>query len=171
MSKSEYFEIGKIVNTQGIKGDVRVMPTTDDIDRFKKLKNIILVSPKNDKKTLDIEKVWFHKQFVIIKFVGIDDMNKGETLKNHKIIINRSEAIELKEDEYFISDLYDMEVYEEERFLGIITNIIFTGANDVYVVTNKEENKEILIPAIKKCILNINVKENKMNVKLLKGLE
>ncbi len=168
---SEFFEIGKIVNTQGIRGDVRIMPSTDDINRFKKLKKVTVISPKNEEKTLDIEKVWFHKQFVIIKFVNINDMNAGETLKNHKIIINRSEAISLKEDEYFISDLYDMKVYEDERYLGIITNIIFTGANDVYVVSNKEEEKEILIPAIKKCILDVNTKENKMNVKLLKGLE
>ncbi len=167
----EFFEIGNIVNTQGVKGDVRIMPTTDDIKRFKKLKSITIVNKKNEERQLEIEKVWFHKQFVIIKFVGVDDMNAGEKLKNHKIIINRSEAIKLNKDEYFISDLYDMEVFEGDRFLGIITNIIFTGANDVYVVTNKETNKEVLIPAIKKCILNVNTDDNKMTVKLLKGLE
>ncbi len=168
---SEFFEIGNIVNTQGIKGDVRIMPTTDDINRFKKLKSIIVVNKKNERKELEIEKVWFHKQFVVIKFVGVDDMNAGEKLKNHKIIINRNDAIKLNKDEYFISDLYDMEVFENDRFLGIITNIIFTGANDVYVVTNKETGKEILIPAIKQCILNVSVADNKMNVNLLKGLE
>lgn len=166
-----YFEIGKIVNTQGIKGDVRIMPTTDDINRFKELKSLTIVNSKNQEKELNIEKVWFHKQFVIIKFEGIDDMTAGETLKNQKIIINRENAIPLEEDEYFISDLYDMEVYEGERFLGIITDIIFTGANDVYVVKNKELDKEILIPAIKRCILSVSTTENKMTVNLIKGLE
>ncbi len=168
---SEFFEIGKIVNTQGVRGDVRIVPTTDDIKRFKKLKEVTVVSPKKVEKTLNIEKVWFHKKFVIIKFEGVDDMNAGELLKNHTIIINRKDAIKLNKNEYFISDLYDMEVYEDERFLGTITNIMFTGANDVYVVTNEETKKEILIPAIKQCILDVDVQDDKMLVKLLKGLE
>lgn len=165
---TKQFEIGKIVNTQGIKGDVRVVATTDDIQRFKLIKAVTCTN-KNDAKKLEIESVRFHKQFVLLKFKGIDDMTSAEKLKNYIVKIEESEALPLEDDEYYIRDLYDMEVITTDgEKLGIIKDIIFTGANDVYVV--KTEDKDVLIPAIKQCIKNVNVKENVMTIELLNGL-
>lgn len=164
-----YFVIGNIVNTQGIKGEVRVMPTVDDVSRFELLDHIF-VDRKDNIKEYEIENVRFHKQFVLLKLKGIDDMTAAETLKGTVVKITEDMAVPCEEDEYYIRDLYDMEVVTVEgEKLGIISDVIFTGANDVYAVKN-EEGKEILIPAIKDCIINVDVENNTMTVKLLEGL-
>ncbi|NLK20985.1 MAG: 16S rRNA processing protein RimM [Epulopiscium sp.] len=166
----DYIEIGKIVNTQGIKGDLRVIPTTDDPKRFELLE-CIYIEKKNELIKYEIERVWYHKQFVILKLKEIVSMNDGEALKNTIIKIPKELALPLEEDEYYIGDLYDMEVYtDEDEYLGKINDIIFTGSNDVYIVKNETDKKEILIPAIKQCILNINIEEKKMIVALMEGL-
>lgn len=164
-----YFVIGNIVNTQGIKGEVRVMPAVDDVSRFELLEHIF-VDRKGNIKEYEIENVRFHKQFVLLKLKGIDDMTTAETLKGTVVKITEDMAVPCEEDEYYIRDLYDMEVVTVEgEKLGIITDIIFTGANDVYAVKN-EDGKEILIPAIKECIIKVDVENNTMTVKLLGGL-
>ncbi|MDO4301044.1 MAG: ribosome maturation factor RimM [Clostridia bacterium] len=164
-----YFVIGNIVNTQGIKGEVRVMPAVDDVSRFELLDHIF-VDRKGNIKEYEVENVRFHKQFVLLKLKDVDDMTTAETLKGTVVKITEDMAVPCEEDEYYIRDLYDMEVItvEGER-LGIITDVIFTGANDVYAVKN-EEGKEILIPAIKDCIIKVDIENNTMTVKLLEGL-
>lgn len=163
------FTIGKIVNTQGIKGEVRVLPMTYDIERFKLLKNIEIFK-KNDKKTMEIQTVKFHKHFVLIKFKGVDTMNDAELLRDYEIKIDEKDALPLDDDEYYIADLYGMEVYDEnDNFIGEIKDIIFTGANDVYIV-ERDDDKDLLLPAIKQCILAVNVKDNKMTVHVMEGL-
>ena len=125
---------------------------------------------KGNIKEYEIENVRFHKQFVLLKLKGIDDMTAAETLKGTVVKITEDMAVPCEEDEYYIRDLYDMEVVTVEgENLGIISDVIFTGANDVYAVKN-EEGKEILIPAIKDCIINVDVENNTMTVKLLEGL-
>ncbi len=161
-----WFEIGKIVNTQGVKGDVRVVPSTFDIKRFELLKKVTIY--KEDKeKTLEIERVWYHKKFVIIKFKEIKNMNDAETLRDYIIKISDEESLPLEDDEYYIRDLVGIEVYTKDEKLGNLVKVIETGANDVYVVKGE---KEILIPAIKKCILNIDLQNKRMDVNLLEGL-
>lgn len=165
----KYFVVGNIVNTQGIKGEVRVMPTVDDVSRFELLDHIF-VDRKGNIKEYEIENVRFHKQFVLLKLKNVDDMTTAETLKGTAVKITENMAVPCEEDEYYIRDLYDMEVVTVEgEKLGIISDIIFTGANDVYAVKNNE-GKEILIPAIKDCIINVDVENNVMTVKLLEGL-
>ncbi|MFV0504349.1 MAG: ribosome maturation factor RimM [Lachnospirales bacterium] len=164
----DFFEIGKIVNTQGIKGDVRVVPSTDDIKRFELLKNIKIYK-ENKIKELTIEKVWYHKKFVIIKFEEINNMTEAETLKDYVIRISDDEALPLEEDEYFIRDLIGIDVYASDEKIGIIKDVLVTGANDVYVV--KTEGKDLLLPAIKECINNIDMNKKVMNVTIMKGLE
>lgn len=164
----DYFVIGKIVNTQGIKGEVRVVPTTDDINRFKNLKEVYIANRKNID-LYEIQSVRFHKQFVLLKFKGVNNMNEAELLKNSEIKIPKDLAIPCEKDEYYISDLYGMQVITDtDENIGTIEDIIFTGANDVYVV--KKDDSQILIPAIKQCILNVNVEEKIMKVHLLEGL-
>lgn len=165
----DYFVIGDIVNTQGIKGEVRVIPCTDDESRFELLDSIF-VEQKGKIKEYNIENVRYHKQFVLLKLEGIDDMTAAEKLKGSVVKIPPEDALPLEEGEYYIRDLYDMEVFTDEgEKLGILSDILFTGANDVYVV-KAEKGKDILIPAIKECILDVDVENKKMTVKLLKGL-
>ncbi len=165
----DLLQVGIISQTHGIKGEVKVFPTTDDINRFKKLKEIILDTGK-DKINLKIESVKFFKQYAILKFKGIDNINDIEIYKGKSLFVTRENAVKLEKDEYFIADLIGLEVITDENIkLGILTDIMVTGANDVYVVTS-EEKKEILIPAIKDCILEVNVLDKYIKVHLLKGL-
>lgn len=164
-----YFVVGNIVNTQGIKGEVRVMPTVDDVARFKLLDHIF-VDRKGNIKEYEVENVRFHKQFVLLKLKGVDDMNTAETLKGTVVKITEDMVVPCEEDEYYIKDLYDMKVVTVDgEELGVISDVIFTGANDVYAVKNTSGN-EILIPAIKDCIISVDVENNLMTVKLLEGL-
>lgn len=167
-----YFEIGKITGTHGIKGTFRVFPTTEDPSRFELLKEVI-VDLKGKKEVFKIKNVAYHKNMVLLTVKEIDDINIAERYKNAAILIPEEQALPLEEDEYYTRDLYDMKVYTTEgEYLGIIDNIFATGANDVYAVKNDEipDSKELLIPAIKDCIIDVDVKENKMTVKLLEGL-
>lgn len=167
---SKYLEIGKIVNTQGIHGDLRIIPTTDDPKRFELLE-FIIVENTNGSNQYEIEKVWYHKQFVILKLKGISSINEGEKLKDSIIKIPKELALPLDNDEYYIGDLYDLEVYtNKDEYLGNIIDIIFTGSNDVYIVKDKKTNKELLIPAIKQCILSIDLDKKRMVVDLMEGL-
>lgn len=164
-----YFTIGNIVNTQGIKGEMRIMPTVDDINRFKLLKKVY-VEQRGSINEYQVESIRFHKQFVLIKLKGIDDMTRAETFKGSVVKITEDMAIPCEEDEYYIRDLYDMRVTDEEGTeLGVIGDILFTGANDVYVVKRRGE-KDILIPAIKSCILNVDIENKVMKVRLPEGL-
>ena len=167
-----YFEIGVVAGTHGIRGNLKVFPTTSEPERFELLKEVI-VELRGRKNTYKIESVAFHKQFVLLKLSGINDMTEAEKYKRARILIDEKYAIPLEEDEYYTRDLYDMEVFTEEgELLGVIDDIIETGANDVYSVKNvsEEGGKNILIPAIKQCIVNVDVKNKKMVVRLLEGL-
>ena len=120
--------------------------------------------------TYEIETVRYHKNFVLLKFKGIDTMNAAELLKNSLLRIDRKDALPLKKDEYYQCDLYGLRVVTDTgRDLGKLTDILMTGSNDVYVVRNEE--KEILIPAIKQCILKVDLEAGEMLVHLLEGLE
>ena len=165
----EYLEIGQIVNTSGLKGVVKVNPFTDDITRFEKLKTVLL--DKNG--TLveyEIEQVRYHKNMVMLKLKGIDDINQAEMLRNLYIKINRKDAVKLPKDSYFIVDLLGLEVYTVEgELLGTVNDIFPTGSNDVYVVKD-EFGKQILIPALKTVIKDIDLESKKIIVELPEGL-
>lgn len=138
----EYLQVGVITNTHGIRGEVKVFPTTDDPARFKKLKHVFLDTGKEYQK-MEIEQVKFFKQFVILKFKGYDNINDIEKYRQKSLLVDRAHAVKLKKDEYFIADLIGLSVYtEEQKFLGVLRDVLQTGANDVYVVEmeNKEED-------------------------------
>lgn len=165
----DFYEIGTIVNTHGIRGEVRVRPSTFDINRFKLIDEVDVRNGKNNIR-VKIESVWYHKQFVILKLHGIDSIDDAQKIKGGVMIIPKESALPLDEDEYYLSDLYDIDVLSDDgEDLGKICDIITTGANDVYVV-KKDNEKELLIPAIKQCILNVDINEKKMTVHLLDGL-
>lgn len=165
----ELLQVGIITSTHGVRGEVKVYPTTDDVKRFKKLKDIILDTGK-EQLTLEIEGVKFFKQMVILKFKGIDTLNDVERFRQKSLYVTRSNAVRLRKDEYFIADLIGIQVYDEEnKELGTLEDVLATGANDVYVI-KLVDGRELLLPAIKQCILNVNVEERSMQVHVLEGL-
>ena len=165
----QLLQVGVISSTHGIRGEVKVFPTTDDPNRFKKLKQVILDTGR-EQKDLEIEGVKFFKQFVILKFKGIDNINDIEKYKGKSLYVTREHAVKLKKDEYFIADLIGIQVVSDEgEELGTISDVLQTGANDVYVVS-KDGAKDLLIPAIHACIQNVDVAAGQMEVHLLPGL-
>ncbi len=165
----DLLQVGAITSTHGLKGEVKVFPTTDDPNRFKKLKEVILDTGKGQK-NLEIEGVKFFKQFVILKFKGLDRIEDVEIYKGKPLLVTRENAVKLKKDEYFIADLVGLKVYdEEEKEIGVMENVMQTGANDVYII-KMNDGKELLLPAIKECILDVDVEEGYIQVHILPGL-
>ena len=141
----EYFEVGQIVNTFGIKGQLEVKPFTDDINRFEELKTVYICK-KNEMKKVEIEDVKYNKQCVLLKIKGIEDLTEAEKYKGLFLKIDRKDAKKLPKDTYFIADILGLEVYTEEgELLGKVDDIFPTGANDVYVV--KDEMRKTIIIA------------------------
>lgn len=165
----EYLKIGQIINTHGVKGELKIYPLTDDIKRFKKLKQVWMESP-DGYRALKVEGVKFVKEFPILKLENIATMNDAEKLKNEYIYVDRENAVKLPKDTYFIADLIGIQVFsEDEKLLGTLTDVLSTGANDVYEIT-PPEGKSFLIPAIGDVILDVDIKGHRMKVRLLEGL-
>ncbi len=165
----ELLQVGIISSTHGLRGEVKVFPTTDDVKRFKVLKEIILDTDK-EKMTLEIEGVKFFKQFAILKFKGIDHIEESEKYKGKGLFVTRTNAVRLMKDEYFIADLIGIAVVDEENNdIGILSEVMETGANDVYIVS-MPNHKEILLPAIKQCILDVDIEKKVMKVHIMEGL-
>lgn len=161
--------VGVIANTHGIKGEVKVFPTTDDANRFKKLKKVFLDAEK-ELIELEIQSVRFFKNLVILKFKGIDTINDIEKYKGRDLLIDREQAVPLEENEYFICDIIGAVVMtDKEETLGIIAEVLQTGANDVYVVKT-DADEEILLPVTKECVLNVDTEAKKVIVHVLPGL-
>lgn len=165
----DMLQVGVITQTHGVRGEVKVFPTTDDVNRFKKLKQVILDTGK-ETMPLEIRSVKFFKQFVILKFKGIDNINDIEKYKRCSLYVTREHAVALEEDEYFIADMIGMEVCTEDgNIFGTLKDVIETGANDVYVIENAEHG-EVLVPAIKECIRSVDIEKGQMMIHLMDGL-
>lgn len=165
----EYLEIGQIVNTTGLKGFVRVMPFTDDITRFEKLKSLYLVKGQ-ELLEKEVQEVRYYKNMVVLKLKGIDTVEEAQKLKGLYLKIQRKDAVKLPKNSYFIVDILGLDVYSTKgEHLGKVEDIFPTGSNDVYVVRSSE-GKQILIPAIKSVIKNIDLENKKIEVDLIQGL-
>lgn len=161
--------VGVISSTHGVRGEVKVYPTTDDVNRFKKLKTVVLdISP--EPATLHIESVKFFKNMVILKFKEFNNINEIEKYKGKDLWIRRDQAVKLGPDENFIADLIGLSVVTEDgEVFGSLKDVLKTGANDVYIIQGKD-GKEYLFPAIKECILDVNLPEQKIMVHIMDGL-
>lgn len=165
----QMLRVGVITSTHGIRGEVKVFPTTDDRNRFYELKDVILDTGK-EQKTLEIEHVKFFKNMVILKFKGFDNINDIEIYKGKDLLVTRENAVELGPDENFIADLIGLSVVTDEgEELGVLKDVMQTGANDVYVV-ERTDKKELLLPAIKQCILDVDLESGKITVHVMDGL-
>lgn len=165
----EYFEIGQIVNTSGLKGVIKVKPFTDDITKFKNFKTIY-VSIKKELKEFEIEQVRFSKNMVFLKLKGIDTIEEAENYRNFYLKIKRDKDEKLEEGSYYIVDIIGCKVYTDtQEELGEVDDVFSTGSNDVYVVKD-ELGKQILLPAIKEVIKNVDIENKIITVHLLEGL-
>lgn len=171
--KGTYMEdmlrVGVISSTHGVRGEVKVFPTTDDVNRFKKLKTVILdIAP--EPVTLHIENVKFFKKMAILKFREFNNINEIEKYKGKDLLIRRDQAVELGPDENFIADLIGLRIVTDEgEDFGVLKDVLQTGANDVYVIQGKDE-KEYLFPAIKQCILKVDLESQTVTVHIMDGL-
>lgn len=162
----EYIAVGKIINTFGIKGEVKVYPYTDDIERFSELKTVFI---GKNKFKVEIENVKYHKGFAIIKFIGFNNINEVLLYKDDLIYIIEKDLKVLPDNHYFIFDLMDCEVIDiSGKKLGYLTNVLQYASNDVYAVKNK--NKEFLIPAVKEFIKEVNIEEKRIIVRTIEGM-
>lgn len=165
----DLLQVGVITQTHGIRGEVKVFPTTDDVKRFKKCKELILDTGREQIR-LEVQSAKFFKQFVILKFKGYDNINEIEKYLKKGLYVTRENAIPLKKDEYFIVDLIGLAVVDEEnQEIGTLKEVLQTGANDVYVI-HMDDGKEVLIPAIAQCVQKVDLQEKKMYIHKMKGL-
>ena len=165
----QLLQVGVISSTHGVRGEVKVFPTTDDVKRFKKLKEVILDTGREER-TLEIEGVKFFKNMVILKFKGIDNINDIEKYKGKSLLVDRANAVKLHKNEYFVADMIGLQVFTEDgEEFGVMKDVMETGANDVYIIDSPKHG-EVLIPAIKQCILDVDIENGKMVIHLLEGL-
>ena len=161
--------IGIVTSPHGVRGEMKVFPTTDDARRFKRLKEVIADTGK-ERITLEIEGVKFFKNLVIIKFRGIDSCDEAEKYRKTSLLVSRENAVRLSRDEYFIADLIGLTVQNEEGSeIGVLKDVMETGANDVYVI-ELHDGRELLLPAIRQCVLQVDVKAGFIRIHILEGL-
>ncbi len=161
--------IGKVVSTQGNKGEVNVLPLTDSIDRFKNLDNVFLRN-KNSQTILNVEKIRIRKDAVILKLKDIENIEEAKMIVGSFLEVERKNAVKLPKDTYFIYEIIGLEVYTENNiFLGKVENVISTGSNDVYVVKIKDK-EELFIPAIREVVKNVNLEKKRITINMVDGL-
>jgi len=165
----DHLQVGKIVNTHGVKGEVKLMPLTDDISRFDDLE-WVFVESNGTMTRYDIQSVKYFKGMVIIKLEGIDDPETAATLKGCFALVDRENAVKLPEDTYFICDIIGCSVYDEKgTYLGQVRDVLQTGSNDVYVVRD-EPGRELLLPALKSVVRKVQPDLRRIDVVIPKGL-
>lgn len=165
----KYLRVGVISSSHGVRGEAKIFPTTDDVQRFKKLK-ICILDTGREYKELHIESVKFFKQMVILKFKEITSIDELMPYKGKDLLVTRDQAVKLEENEYFICDLIGLRVVTDEgEDFGVLTDVIQTGANDVYEV-KRPDGKEVLLPVIDECILDVDLEKQQVTAHIMPGL-
>ena len=168
---TESFQVGVIASTHGLQGEVNVFPTTQDPDRFKKLKKVTLHTQKGEEILLDVVSARFFKKFVIVKFKQFNNINEVEKFRGCELTIDRKDAIKLNKGEYYCADLIGLQIVDEDgKELGTLTEILQTGANDVYEMTRNDTDDKVYIPAIKDCVKEIDVEGGRIVIHVMDGL-
>ena len=165
----KYLRVGVIANTHGVRGEVKVYPTTEDIKRFDYLKEAVIDTGK-EKINVNVTGVKYFKNMVILKFEQYDNMDQVIPLKGMDLLVTRENAIPLAEEEHYIVDMIGCKIITDDgNTLGELTDVMQTGANDVYVVKTTD-GKEVLLPAIKECVLEKDIENKVIKVHIMKGL-
>lgn len=157
-------EIGKIVNTHGLKGEVKVTPWCDDVKVFNELDSVLI-----NGNTFGIENVKFVKNSVILRLTGVESIEKAEGMRNNILCVERSRLGELPQNTFYVKDLIGIEVYTDDTLLGVVDDCFKTGSNDVYVVRSVD-GKQILLPAIKQVVKRVDIEGRRMDAELMEGL-
>jgi len=166
----QYLRVGVIASTHGIHGEAKIYPTTDSLERFETLENVLLVTQRGERLPLRVEGVKFFKQFAILKFEGIGTVEEIRKYRGCDLMVSRKDAQPLADGEYYIGDLLGMAVVSDDgQALGELSDVLQTGANDVYLV-RRPDGGELLLPAIEQCVLRVDLEKNVMTVHLLDGL-
>lgn len=164
----EYLSVGQIINIHGFRGEVKVYPLTNDMERFSKLKQVY-VETQDGLKSYDVQSVKYLKNTVVLKLKGVDTEDAANKLRSCYVNVDRQKAVKLPKDNFFICDLIECEVYDlNGALLGTITDVMQTGSNDVFVV--KTDKKEILIPALKSIVKEVDIDNRKVVVELPEGI-
>jgi len=164
----DYIKVGRITNTHGIKGELKVFPLTDNLNRFDDLKIVYL---GNNKERAEVEEVKYHKGFAIIKFKEFDNINQVLRFKDDFLFIDAKDKVQLPKDHYFIFDIVDCLVYDTKgKEIGIVTDVLQYASNDVYVVKDQESGKEYLIPAVKKFVVDIDIDNKRLIIDPIEGM-
>ncbi len=166
--KEDYFRIGVITEPHGVQGEVKVYPTTDDVLHLKKVKEIYLQT-KEGWQTLHLKGMKQQNDRIILRFAEFTDRNAVEGLRKLELYVDRAHAVPLEENEYYISDLIGLAVFEDDVQIGEVTDVIETGANDVYQI-KRTDGTELLLPAIKQCVRKVDVEGGRMDVSVMEGL-
>ena len=171
LTMEPFFRIGVFANTHGLKGEIRVWPTTDDLTRFTRLETVFLDTKQDGRLELEVESVRYHKGMPVLRFRGYDEINKIEKYKGSDLLVRREDAIPLEEGEFYIADMVGAAVLDTAgNRIGTFKDVLQTGANDVYIV-ERTDGRELLIPAIPDCVKKKDVEHAEIVVELLPGLE
>ena len=163
----QYLKIGVITSPHGVHGEVKVFPTTDEPERFRRLKKVYLDDRGGDQR--EVSGVKFIRNMAVLKLSGISSMDEAQKYRQRELFVSREDALPLAENEYYIVDLIGLEVFSEGESIGTVREVLQTGANDVYAV-DLAAGGEVLIPAIRDCILKVDIPGGRMDVHLLPGL-
>ena len=170
MARTEFLRIGVVTSPHGVRGEVRVYPTTDEISRFSEV-GTLLLEKEGVRSLRTIESVKQLKGMVALKLSGIDSVVEAEKIRNADLLIRRDQSSPLKEGQYFIGDLLDLlAVREDGTEVGTVEDVLKTGANSVLVI-KKKDGKELLLPVIPDCVLSVDSDEGIMTIHVLPGLE
>lgn len=165
----EFLEIGKIINTHGLRGDVKVVPWTDMPEDFEDIKKVY-IKRKNTEKALTVSKIKYQKNNLIIKFKEINDINEAELYKGLVLLADRDDLWELEDGVYYIADLIGLEVYDENGKIGVLADVFNTGANDIYDV-KREGKKNLLLPVIDEVVKEVDLENKRITVHIMEGLD
>lgn len=167
---ADRFQVGVVASTHGLHGEVNVFPTTEDPNRFKKLKKVMLHTQRGENLELDVQSAKFFKKFVIVKFKQFNTIEEVEKFRGCELTIDRKDALKLAPGEFYVADMIGLDIVDEEgNKLGVLTDVLQTGANDVYEMTRDGDDK-VYIPAIKDCVKEINMKEKRIVIHVMEGL-
>ena len=169
--ENDWLRIGSVIRPHGVKGEVKVYPTTDDLTRFSTVGYVYLQRGKaKEASRHEIESVKYQNGIVIVKLSGVSDMNEAESLRGTDLYITREQSAPLEAGQFFLADLLDLVVVDESgREIGVVEDILETGANDVFSI-RKSDGTELLLPNIPDCILNVDLTSRVMTVCVLPGL-
>lgn len=167
---TDRFQVGVVASTHGLHGEVNVFPTTEDPNRFKKLKKVTLHTSRGEEILLDVQSAKFSKKFVIVKFKQLNTIEEVERFRGCELTIDRKDALKLSPGEFYVADLIGLDITDEDgNKLGVLSDVLQTGANDVYEMTHLDGEK-VYIPAIKDCVKEIDIDNKKIVIHVMEGL-